>query len=365
MITGHGGNVKALADRLQCPIDQITDMSSNLNPLGPPPGLVEFIKENIHRICSLPDVDASKTVHAFSRYYDIDSDRVIAGNGTTWFIYTLPAALGLKKMLISGPTYSDYRDACIMHSVDYTYSMASREFLFEPDFDRVSEMLSDKSQNIDAFVLCNPNNPTGSFADQKRIIDLLTIHRDIIFIIDESYLPFMDDAESISLVGETNFPNLIVLSSMSKIFRIPGLRTGFLCADPAIVKRIMAFYQPWSVNALAQAAVIYIFENNEIITPFIEKTRKFIKTEKKKFVNSLKNCNFIRFFDSQTYFVLAELKNKIKSDKICRYLADRKILIRDCTNFQGLSDNFIRFSLKTEKENKQLAHSLMEFNDIV
>ncbi len=365
MITGHGGNVNALADRLQCPIDEITDMSSNLNPLGPPPGLAEFIKNNIHRICSLPDVDASKMVRAFSGYYNINSDRVIAGNGTTWFIYTLPPALGLKKMLIAGPTYSDYRDACIMHHVDYTFAMASRKFLFKPDLDVVSEMLSDKKQNIDAFVLCNPNNPTGSFAEQKKIIDLLKEHRDKIFIVDESYLPFMDNAEKISLVGKTDFPNLIVLSSMSKIFRIPGLRTGFLCADPAITKKIMKFYQPWSVNALAQAAVIYIFENNKIITPFIEKTRKFITTEKKKFVNSLKNCSFIKFFDSQTYFVLAELENKIKSDKICRFLADKKILIRDCANFQGLSDNFIRLSLKTEKENRQLARCLRKFNDFV
>ncbi len=363
MITGHGGNVKALADKLKCPINEITDMSSNLNPLGPPPGLLAFIKKNTNRICSLPDVDASKMVQTFSEYYDIDSNRVLAGNGTTWFIYTLPLALGLSRMLIAGPTYSDYRDACIMHSTNYTYCMASRKSFFKPDFEKISEMLSDVSLKIDAFVLCNPNNPTGTFVPRKKIIRLLKEHKDIIFIIDESYLPFMDEAETISLVGETKFPNLIVLSSMSKIFRIPGLRTGFLCADSIIVKKIMKFYQPWSVNALAQAAIIYIFENNNIITPFIEKTRAFITAGKKKFADQIKDCSFIKIFDSNTCFILAELKNKIKSEKICDFLADKKILIRDCTNFNGLSDNFIRFSLKTEKENSQLADCLMEFND--
>ena len=365
MITGHGGNVKALADRLKCSINEITDMSSNLNPLGPPSGLVEFIAENIHEICSLPDVDASRMVDAFSRYYNIDSDRVIAGNGTTWFIYTLPAALGSEKTLISGPAYSDYRDGCIMHSVDYIYAMACRESSFKPDLDQISEMLSDKKLKIDTCVLCNPNNPTGSFIPREKIIDLIIENDDTVFVVDESYLPFMDGGESLSLIGETRFPNLIVLSSMSKIFRIPGLRTGFLCADPLLVKKFMKFYQPWSVNAIAQASVIHLFENKEKIKPFLRQTRQFIKKEKQFFKDQLKNCAFVRLFDSETYFIMGELAKGIKAEKVCRYIADKKILIRDCTNFEGLSDNFIRVSLKTREQNMRLAHCLMEMDGIV
>ncbi len=364
MITGHGGNVKALAHRLKCSIDEIVDMSSNLNPLGPPSGLMEFIAENIHKISSLPDVDAGKMVEAFSRYYNIDYRRVTAGNGTTWFIYTLPAALGSKKMLISGPTYSDYRDGCIMHSVGYTYSMACKESLFEPDLDQVSKMLSDKKLKIDTFVLCNPNNPTGRFIPRKRLIDLIMANSDINFVVDESYLPFMDEADNLTLIRETRFSNLIVLSSMSKIFKIPGLRTGFLCADPLIIKKFMKFYQPWSVNSLAQASVIHLFENKEQIKPFLDETRTFIKKEKQFFQNRLKDCTILRLFDSETYFLLAELTQEIKADKICRYIAERKILIRNCTNFKGLSDKFIRFSLKTREQNIKLADCLTEMDGI-
>ncbi len=363
MIKGHGGNVEALADRLQCSIDEITDMSSNLNPLGPPPGLTDFLANSIDKIYSLPDVNASKMVEAFSQYNAIDPNRVVAGNGTTWFIYTLPSALNLKKMLIAGPAYSDYKDACIMHSTDYLYSMAHSNFSFKPDLDGISAMLWNKNLGIDSFVICNPNNPTGNFVEKQKIIDLLVKHRDILFIIDESYLPFMDNTKSISFVKETRFPNLIVLSSMSKIFRIPGLRTGFLCADPLIIEKIMKFYQPWSVNSLAQAGVIYIFQNKGEIQPFLDKTRQFIKKEKHFFTDYMKKNTGVKLFDSKTYFILAELKNGMKSNQICKYLGDKKILIRDCSNFDGLSYKFIRFSLKTRKQNMRLADCLMEFND--
>ncbi len=363
MITGHGGNLRALADRLKCSIDEITDMSSNLNPLGPPPGLVEFIGKNINKIYSLPDVNASKMIEAFSEYHGIDPNRVLAGNGTTWFIYTLPIALKLRKMLIAGPSYSDYKDACIMHSVNYSYYMTCKESSFSIDTGEISMIMSDKSQAIDAFVLCNPNNPTGNFVSKEEIISLLSKHKDIIFIIDESYLPFMDRAESISFVKETSFPNLIVLSSMSKIFRIPGLRTGFLCASPLIIDKIMQFYQPWSVNSLAQASIIYIFKNKEKIAPFLEQTRAFIKKEKQFFMDYMGKNKDIKLFNSEAYFILAELANGIKSDKICRYIADRKILIRDCANFEGLSDKFIRFSLKTREQNIRLADYINDFFD--
>jgi len=352
MIIGHGGNVKALAKRLCCPGEDIIDMSSNLNPLGPPEGFENHLKDIIHEIRSLPEVDAMGMVKAFGKARNIDPARIAAGNGTTWFIYTLIPALASKNVLICGPAYSDYKDACIMHHVKHTFINANEHSLFCHDLNKVSAM----ADNFDTIFICNPNNPTGNLISKQDLTDLIKAHPDTYFVVDESYLPFVHNAEALSLADCTEFDNLIVLSSMSKIFRIPGLRTGFLTSAPLIVDRVMTYYQPWSVNALAQKGVIYLLGKADKNIPFIEKTRDFVKNAREHFLGKLKNTPGIQVFQSETSFVLARLTNKLTSDDLCNYVGNQKILIRDCSNFDGLSNKFVRFSLKKEDLNEKLAH---------
>ncbi|SMC85512.1 L-threonine O-3-phosphate decarboxylase [Desulfocicer vacuolatum DSM 3385] len=351
MITGHGGNVQALAQRNGCTVDEIIDMSSNINPLGPPEGVEAFIIDNIHKIRSLPQADALDMVNAFSDYYQVDAKRVIGGNGTTWFIYTLPRALSWKKVLIAGPTYADYRDGCIMHDADYSFCMSLSENRFHQDLSKIGSMAGD----VDAVIICNPNNPTGALIPVEEIISLVKEHPDTWFVLDESYLPFVENAEKISLVAETRFPNLIVLSSMSKIFRIPGLRTGYLCADPAVIEKLMKFYQPWSVNALSQAAIVHILENPEHIAPFMETTRQFVIKEREIFEQAMAGIDGVKLYKSDTYFMLAELLGTMNSAGVCNLVGNERILIRDCANFHGLSDRFVRFSLRDRETNLHLA----------
>ncbi|MBA3035511.1 MAG: aminotransferase class I/II-fold pyridoxal phosphate-dependent enzyme, partial [Desulfobacterium sp.] len=135
MITGHGGNIYKLAAQLGCNPSEIIDMSSNVNPLGPPSGFIAFLKKNINSITSLPEVDSAEAIIAFSKYYNISKSSVLAGNGTTQFIYSIPRALCSKKVLILGPTYSDYEDSCIMNKVKYEYIIAKESSSFLPDVD--------------------------------------------------------------------------------------------------------------------------------------------------------------------------------------------------------------------------------------
>ena len=351
MIIGHGGNKNNLAKMLGCNVDDIIDMSSNLNPLGPPENIEKVICDNLFKIRSLPEPDAISMRKGFAEFYRIDQNNVVAGNGTTWFIYTIPKALSSKKVLIAGPTYSDYKDACLMHGIVFKHCIAKASDAFVPDIDEISRM----AKEADTVFICNPNNPTGSLILREKLEYLIQKHEKTYFIIDESYLPFVDQAGDYSLVPKIGYKNLIVLSSMSKIFRIPGLRTGFLSAEQGIVKKIMAYYQPWSVNALAQAVIEHIFDHPESIEPFFQKTREYIKAEKQVFLESLNNIQGLQIFDSSAYFILACLTNGVNSRDFCERIGQHKILIRDCSNFFGLSDQFVRFSLKERRINELLA----------
>ncbi|MFH2058138.1 MAG: threonine-phosphate decarboxylase [Pseudomonadota bacterium] len=359
MIIGHGGNTQDLATRLGCSVDDIIDMSSNLNPLGPPEFIEQVICDNLSLIKALPEPDAISMRKGFARFYNMDVNRVIAGNGTTWFIYTLPLALGCKKVLIAGPTYSDYKDACQMHQVLFEHCHANASEGFIPNVDRLSNM----AQWADIVFICNPNNPTGSLMSKDRLVFLIKQHPDTIFVIDESYLPFVDQAREISLASEASFDNLIVLSSMSKIFCIPGLRTGFLSTCESLARKIMAHYQPWSVNALAQSVIKYIFDHPERIEPFYDQTRTYITAEKKLFLEQLAGLDGLELFDSATCFILARLTGKLRSSSFCEQVGQDRLLIRDCSNFVGLSDQYVRFSLKDRAINQRLADRIKQVVD--
>ncbi len=357
MINGHGGNIYGIAERLDCAPSDIIDMSSNVNPLGPPPGLSDFLKENIQGIISLPEADAKSITAAFAGNHGIDKELILAGNGTTQFIYTLPLALEAEKIMILGPAYSDYADACIMHKVPYTYVMTSESSDFKPDIHQIEKNL----QDADICFICNPNNPTGVLIPGDDLYQLCKSYPKIIFVIDESYLPFVTNGEAESMIQRRMPSNLIILNSMSKIFRIPGLRIGFLISSEQIIRKMMRYALPWNVNSLAQAAVHYITAKQPEMKRFIQMTGKFLETERAFVSEKLSNISGIKIFPSTTSFILIQLPEGFRADTVCDYLLQHKILIRNCTNFKGLSDLFIRISLKKRDANLMVAERLLSF----
>jgi len=357
MLTGHGGNVYALARKIGCSPLAITDMSSNVNPIGPPPGLLEYLSDNLNSATRLPEVDGGSIIDAFSKNYCVAPENILVANGTTQFIYTIPLGISSRKVLIVGPTYADYKDACIMHNVEYEYLITDESKEFALDMEQISR----KIKGFDTVFICNPNNPTGTMIPADKLRSLVRSHPDVIFVIDESYLPFVVNGENESMalsMGE----NVILLNSMSKIFKIPGLRIGFLISSKPVIQRLRRYALPWSVNSLAALSVKYVMEHSVLIDDFIGKTQIFLEREKRLFCEAVEEKTEIKLFPGKASFLLARLPGELTSDMVCNYLAEKKILIRDCTNFTGLSDKFIRVSLKTEKSNNLLARLLVDYS---
>jgi threonine-phosphate decarboxylase len=350
MINGHGGNIFDKAKELGCDPMDILDMSSNVNPLGPMPGLMHHLHEHLDRIIALPEAGAGSIIQAFSSHHDIEPKKVLAGNGTTQLIYTLPVALKIRQALILGPTYSDYADACRMHGVDFRFALSDEKTSFCHTLEVMDFAPSD------TVFICNPNNPTGMLIPSETITSVCQRYPNIRFIIDESYLPFVPEGQAKSLIGSA-LPNIIVLNSMSKIFRIPGLRIGFVMAHPDIIEKINHYMLPWSVNTLAQAAVDYLMTQKQEVSDFIENTRTYLAGERQFFMNGLQSAPGLQLFPSTTSFILAKL-DRITAEAVSRHLLSYRILIRDCSNFQGLSSQFIRISLKTRSVNQILTDRL-------
>ncbi len=356
MINGHGGNIYAMAKQLGCRPEDIVDMSSNINPLGMPPGLKAHLQNHLHRIGMLPEADANRAVHHLSALLDVDPGRILAGNGTTQFIYMACAALGSQEVLIVGPTYADYADACRMHGIEPRYFLADAKHRFEIDLDGLSRAIS----GFDTVFICNPNNPTGRLIPHAQLRELCQAHPGIHFIIDESYLPF-STAGQLHHNGMDALANVSFLWSLSKIFGVPGLRAGFLMAHPATVSCFLRYMQPWSLSSLAQAALDYLGKHTEAVYAFIQESRTFLGGEKKRFCKSITTHTPLHCFPSQTSFLLLALPQGITAGKICSWMAHKRILIRNCSNFHGLSEQFARVSLKDTQANQMALNCLVEF----
>ncbi|OQY59364.1 MAG: hypothetical protein B6245_07125 [Desulfobacteraceae bacterium 4572_88] len=354
MINGHGGNIYDMARQLGCATWDIIDMSSNVNPLGPPLGLADFLRAHMDAILALPQVDSREMVKIFADRHNIDASLVLAGNGTTQFIYTIPKALETKKACILGPTYADYADACAMHGRYHEYLISHEDSDFKMDMDHIQK----GTHGFDTVFICNPNNPTGVLIPGDDLEKLCRSQPDTYFVIDESYLPFADDSDRHSMLNR-RLSNVVVLNSMSKIFRVPGLRIGFLIASEKIIEKFERHVLPWSVNSLAQLAVSYLMERKSGTDAFVENTRAFLAAERKGLGESLRTISDMRLFPSTTSFILIRLPENQRAEEVCAHFARKRTLIRNCANFAGLSDRFIRISLKTRENNVMAAEMLL------
>ena len=366
MIRGHGGNIYALAQEVGCTPSDIIDMSSNVNPLGPPPGLVDFLRDNLKCLTALPEVDSAGIRQDFAARYGLDPERVLAGNGTTQIIYSLPQALGSRKALVLAPAYADYADACALHGVECVClisRLTSR--LNSPGADSFSYTISQiieaiETSGADLVFICNPNNPTGVFMPPANIVEICGRFPQVKFVIDESYLPFVGQGESLSLIHQTDLSNIIVLNSMSKIFKIPGLRIGLAVSAPSLINQLEPYILPWSSNSLSQIAVHWLMTHQPEVRDFVSQTVESLEKEKSFFKKELAALEVVKLLPSSTSFILAVLEEPLKAEEVCHHLGQQRLLIRNCANFAGLSSQYIRISLKSRRENALFATAMQQ-----
>ena len=350
MIHGHGGNIYAIAAALGCDAADIVDMSSNINPLGMPPGMLTAIKAALDAAGVLPEVDGRVMINGLADLLDLDAKRMIAGNGTTQFIYNTCPALKCKKVLIIGPTYADYADACRMYGIEPQFFILDYRQQFQMDWQRFDQALAEAG--YDTVFICNANNPTGGLLDGVVLQQFCKSHPNVRFIIDESYMPFVPATDAASLMA-SELENVSVLWSASKIFGMPGLRAGFLIAPDAVRAAFEHFMQPWCVNSLAQTAIRHLAAQKKATLDFIQNTQNYLVKERQLFQKRLAVCPQIQIYSSVTSYLLIQLPLATTAQMVCDRLTRYRFLIRNCSNFYGLSDRFVRVALKSSEINQK------------
>ena len=323
MIEGHGDDLYKYPDIKM-------NFSSNIYNGTDLSALKAYLCTRMDVVRSYPEPSAASLESMIALDYGISPDEVLVTSGAVDAIYLIAQAyreLGTSHVL--QPTFREYEDAC--HVFDYQ-----------------------EREDGALCWLCNPNNPTGSVLTNGAVFELADHHR--LLVVDQSYEDYtlehlLEPAEAVK------HDNLILLHSMTKRYAVPGLRLGYVTASATIIRCLREQYRPWAVNALSLEAGKWLVSRGVSAIPNLP--GYLAETERLRLL--LNGIDGIEAQETMTNFFLCTIQ-QATAHELKEYLAhEHGILIRDASNFTGLTTHHFRIAAQSSGENDALVAAIRQF----
>jgi len=340
MLKGHGSETHQYSNIR-------ADFSSNVSWVDYSAVILPIISKNILELQRYPDVEYAELVEALAQCYGLSSEHFLVTNGAVAGIYQTAQAFSGARSHLFFPEFAEYESALTMFQHDVTYS----------PFGKISKLGGvDVADEVKFVMLGNPNNPTGELVLRSEICQFLSERKTTTVVVDESYMEFVEKSESV-IEEVARYPNLIVIKSFTKRYSIPGLRLGYIIAQPAMIDRLNRWTQPWSVNALASKVGVEMIRSPEGFP--LDWAMHHRETE--RFYNALKTIPELEILPSASHYFLIKLQRS-KAHALKDYLvSEHGLLIRDASNFRGLDDSFFRVATRSSEENNLLISALESY----
>lgn len=337
MLTGHGNDIYDYPGNIRC------DFSSNIPYRNASGTVADYLKNRIDTICNYPDPNARRLTSQLADFHAVSPDNILVTNGSAEAFYLLAHFFQNRKSVIPYPAFSEYEDAC------HTYR---HEISFLP----VESLRDTVHFEADTVWFGVPNNPDGTLVDNATISRFCSENPHTCFIVDTAYDGLCLRNESVKLL-QSRFKNLITVHSLTKTFGIPGLRLGYIVADRQVIDGIRSLRPPWSVNALALEAGSFILENwDELLPDSVSLCAESVRLQQR-----LATLPQLEVTVSPCNFFLVKMKERT-APELKQFLIDRfGLLIRDASNFRGLTAKHFRISVQDETCNRQLIEALNLF----
>lgn len=341
----HGGDVYKHRDCI--------DFSANCNPLGTPEAVIRAGAESMQKIFEYPEVGCLPLRQAIAEYEGVDTEQVICGNGAAELIFTLCRAIKPQKALIPAPTFAEYAQA--LESIGCEIS---RYRLQEKEGFCLSEQFLDTlNPELDIVFLCNPNNPTGMLIEKSFLMKALEKCREyqIFLAVDECFLDFVEEPQKYTLKAELKqYENLFLLKAFTKRYAMAGVRLGYgLTGNQDLLDKMERCVQPWNISTVAQHCGIAALKETE----YVERGRALIFREKVYLRENMMNLG-LKVYDSKANYLFF-----YGPEALYERCLEKHILLRDCSNYEGLGKGFYRIAVKRHEENEKLIQVLKELKD--
>ncbi|MBQ6511368.1 aminotransferase class I/II-fold pyridoxal phosphate-dependent enzyme, partial [Methanobrevibacter sp.] len=263
-----------------------------------------------------------------------------------------------KRLGVIIPTFEEYSNR---KSEDDLVRFIPQNDNFEYDYDDLIEFFGDK--DIDVLLLINPDNPSGNYICKENSLKLAKWCQDqgITLILDESFIDFATEENSTFFSEQilAQYPNLILMKSISKSFGVPGLRLGVLASsDSELMQTIKSDVSIWNINSFAEF-YLQIFEKYQ---DDFDKGIKKYQEVRDKFTNDLNSIENVRAIPSQANYVMCEILGDIDSRKLAEILLnDYNLIIKDLSNKKGCAGkSYIRLAVRDETDNGILVEAMKD-----
>ena len=331
-----------------------------VNPYFPPQQMVDELKASFDIL--LREYPSGMRVNSLlaGKYFGVKQEFIAVGNGAAELIKAF-IERHTDRIGVIYPTFEEYPNRSDKgRIVSYLPTNASMQY----DADDIINYFGDKQ--IGTLLLINPDNPSGNYIPYADLLRLIawTKERGVNFIVDESFVDFVDTEGEFSLlhneVLESN-KHLYVVKSISKSYGVPGLRLGVLASgDTETIARLKKEVAIWNINSFGEFYMqIYEKYHKDYL-----KACQLFREERKLFFEELQQIPYLRVIPSQANYFLCELMtDKFSSKELAvRLLTDHDILIKDCSGKSAFSrGSYIRLAVRDRRDNHKLTEALKEY----
>jgi len=314
----------------------LLDFSANTNP-EVPEGVEAIYRDSFAAARGYPPEPPAAFREAAADYVDCDPEAVVPTPGG---LAAIRAAVALAvgpgdTALVPAPSFGEYAREVRLQGG-------------EPAFVPAADVLDADPSGHALAVVCTPNNPTGTAYDRAALERFAARCRDAgtRLLVDEAFLGFTDRP---SLAGTEG---VVVARSLTKLFGLPGIRTGFAVATGEFGAALANARRPWNLSAPALSTGAYCMRRDG----FISETRERVRSERARMREALAECYGVS--PSGAPFLLLDVGGDARSvDAVLRDARDRGVAIRDATTFRGL-DSHVRVAVRRPAENDRLLAAL-------
>ncbi len=332
----HGGNITKFAQLAGCPETEILDFSINLNPDGPPEGLFQVCFRALNELGPYPALHADHLSDLAGKKWGIAPGKILFGNGSSELLNLFVCNSRAPRAVIVTPGYLEYAENCRQAQLPIAEFQLKEEKNFRLDLAELDAFL----RPHDLVILGNPNNPTGGIVPVRELHDFTQTHPEQTFLIDEAFADF---------TGETllkyHLPDhAAVLRSMTKFYASAGLRLGYIAGSEKLISTLREKQIPWSIGTVALHAAEFLL-TRETHPVSCDGLREEMSREL--------TTMGLKVFPSAANYLLVKTPRPLFMD-----LLKEKIAVRDCSNYPGLNDHFIRIGLRRREDNLKLIAAL-------
>ena len=297
-----------------------------------------------------PDPYQKAVKQRLSEIKNVDPQKIFVGNGSDEAIDLLIRAFcepGKDRILITPPTYGMYKVSADINDAGIAEVPLNGEFQLN-----VEETLS-RAEGCKLIFLCSPINPTGNLLIREDILKIAENFNGIV-VVDEAYIDFCEKA---TLINELkNYPNLVILQTLSKAWGLAGLRLGLAFASEQIIQILNRIKPPYNVNILTQQKVLEVLAQENLKNEQVQ----FLLSEKERVCEGLKDLSIVeKIYPSDANFLLARFT---QAREIFDFLQGKKVIIRDRSTLPGC-EGCLRITIGTREENDTLLTELKLYSN--